>query len=239
MAKTALLTGGNSGIGYAAAELLKARGYEVCIAGRNRDRMAQAAESLGVDYAVADMRSLADIKALGARYGESGLDVLVNNAGMAVVQTLDEVDDEAFTSMIETNLRGPLFLTQALLPALEQKAGVIVHVSSVVATKGSPGMCVYQATKGGLSALTKGMAVELAPRGIRVNAVAPGPIDTPMGEKMGSSPAMDLFMEHAMKQLLIPRMGLAAEVAQTILGQIENSYVTGAVWSVDGGYGAS
>ena len=239
MTKKALITGGNSGIGYATAEALKARGYEVCIAGRNPEKISKAAEALGVEHAVADMRNLADIKALGARYRDSGLDVLVNNAGMAVVQTLDEIDEDAFTTMIETNLRGPLFLTQALLPALQKSAGVIVHVSSVVATKGAPGMCVYQSTKGGLSALTKGMAIELAERGIRVNAVAPGPIDTPMGDKMGESPAMDLFMDHAMKQLLIPRMGLSAEVAETILAQIENSYVTGAVWAVDGGYGAS
>jgi len=192
-----------------------------------------------VDYLLADMRNLSDLAALGEHYRQTGLDVLVSNAGMAVVQLLDEVDEAAFTTMVETNLRGPLFLIQALLPALEKQQGVIVNVSSVVATKGAPGMCVYQATKGGVSALTRGMAVELAPRGIRVNAVEPGAIDTPMGEKMGDSPALDKFMEYAMQKPLIPRLGLATEVAQTILGQIENNYVTGAVWAVDGGYSAS
>jgi len=202
------------------AVLAKVRGYEVTISGRSAERVAEAAEQLGVTGFVADMSSLADIQSLAALFTENGLDGLVNNAAIArfmLIIAHTELDYEEF---LNTNICGPLALIQSLVPALAKKKGCVTNVSSV-------------------DSFTRSLALELAPQGIRVNAVSPGAIDTPILAKLGL-PAEQIEAIKTQQEAMIPlqRYGKPEEVAHVILGQIEASYVTGSIWSVDGGVDA-
>lgn len=239
MDKIALVTGGNSGIGYATADLLKQRNYNVYIAGRNAGSISQAAKKLNVNALQADLGKLDDIESLAAHFSESGLDVLVNNAGIAGAAPVDQYTEENFTDHFHTNVRGPMFLIKQLIPAMEMRGAAITTVSSIIATHGFPGAAVYAATKGAVDAFTRSLALELAPRKIRVNAVAPGAIDTPIFKKMGLSEEQQQgIREHHAATVPLKRMGTPDEVAEVIVSQLDSTYVTGAVWSVDGGVDA-
>jgi NAD(P)-dependent dehydrogenase (short-subunit alcohol dehydrogenase family) len=235
MNKLALITGGNSGIGRATAQLMSEAGYEVVISGRNEAELGRAAQELGVSSTLADMGKMDDVKALGARFSD-GLDVLVNNAGIASLIPLGLYREEDFWLHFGINVQGPIFLMQELLSALEQRRGCVVNISSISASRGAAGAGLYAATKGALEAITGCLAIELAPRGIRVNAVSPGAIDTPIFSKLGIPPdtlkAMRLQHEAAIP---LRRFGDPMEVAKVVLAQVEATYVTGAVWTVDGG----
>ena len=169
----------------------------------------------------------------------SGLDALVNNAGIGRPSPIETIDEDTFEEHFATNVRGPLLLIRYLLPAPERRTGWIVNVSSIITHRSSPGFALYAASKGALEAATGPLALELAPRGIRVNAVCPGAIDTPIFSKMGLSPQQ---LGQARAQLLekipVGRFGHLDEVAEVIVAQLEASYVTGSVWAVDGGVSA-
>lgn len=237
--RSALITGANSGIGYATAQRLVDKGYQVHLLGRNRRSIEEAAQQLGAQAFVADMKHPEDLARVARTFVDSGLDALVNNAGIAYPSPIDTIDEDAFEEHFATNVRGPLLLTRYLLPALERRGGSIVNVSSVITHRSTPGFALYTATKGALEAATHTLALEMAPRGIRVNAVCPGAIDTPIFSKMGLPPQQ---LEQAHAQLLekIPlgRFGRPDEVADVIVAQLEASYVTGSVWAVDGGVSA-
>ncbi len=239
MKKNALVTGGNSGIGFATAKLLKERGYEVYISGRNRDKIDLAATELGITGLVADMSNLDDVRSLAANFLDSGLDVLVNNAGIAKFIPIGLYEEEDFDEHINTNLKGPLFLIQALLPALEKRGGAITNVSSIVTTHGMPNLGIYSTTKGGIDALCHTLALELAPKGIRINAVSPGAVDTPMAEKFGiEAEQLKEIAAQVSKTIPLQRYGASEELAHVIVSQLESTYTTGAVWVVDGGVSA-
>ncbi len=180
MQKKALVTGGNSGIGFETAKLLKARGYAVTISGRNAQRVADAAKELGVEAVVADMANSADVAKLAAHFDGNPLDVLVNNAGIARFIPLQFGSAADFDEVMNTNVRGPLDLIKGLLPSLERAKGSVTNVSSAVVNNGLANAVLYAASKGALEAATKSLAIELAPVGVRVNAVSPGAIDTPI-----------------------------------------------------------
>lgn len=237
MDKTALVTGGNSGIGYATAKLLKEKGYTVFISGRNADAVQQAAEQLGVQHLIADMSKPEEITQLAAHFSETGLDALVNNAGMAKGLPIDALAWEDLQEIFSVNVWGPLFLIKELLPALEKKQGSISMVSSVVAeVLQKPGLCLYSATKGAVNGFTRNLVMELTPRNIRINAVAPGPIDTPMFTKVTpDAEVVAAFKQSLESTIPMSRLGKPEEVAQVIVAQLEATYVTGAVWTVDGG----
>lgn len=236
MDKIALVTGGNSGIGYATAKLLATKGYRVVISGRDPEKLRHAATELGVDFLVADMGDSVAVKNLAAPFRESGLDLLVNNAAQAKFFPIEHLNPENFDEFFHTNVRGPLELIRELLPALEKRQGSITTVSSVIVTKGVPNASLYAATKGSIDAFTRSLALELAPKKIRINAVAPGAIDTPIFQKIGLSPEQAQLAK-ARHEANIPlrRYGTPAEVAQVIVAQLESSYLTGTVWKIDGG----
>ncbi|MCF6323169.1 MAG: SDR family oxidoreductase [Gammaproteobacteria bacterium] len=239
MAKNILITGGNSGIGYATAVLAKSRNYDVTICGRDTERVASAAEKLGVRSVVADMSDPGQIKALAAYFNNDGLDGLVNNAAMAKFMSIKDHTLDDFDDFFNVNVRGPLLLIQALIPALAKRKGSISNISSAITNNGLPNASLYAASKGAVDSFSRSLAVELAADGIRVNCISPGAIDTPIITKLGLSPEqIGEIKAHHEASIPLRRYGLADEVAHVILSQLEASYVTGSVWSVDGGVDA-
>lgn len=239
MRKTALVTGGNSGIGFETAKKLRQRGYSVYISGRDHGRVKEAAAELSVEALIADMTVTSDLESLVLPFEKTGLDALVNNAGIAKLVPVGEFTEEVFDDHFHTNIRGPLLLIQAALPALEKRSGSVTNVSSIITQRGSPGFAIYAATKGATEALTRNLALELAPRNVRINAVCPGAIDTPIFSKLGIPPeGLKAVGEGLLAKIPLRRFGHPEEVADVIVSQLESSYATGSVWEVDGGVNA-
>lgn len=239
MTKNVLITGGNSGIGYAVARLFADRGYAVTIAGRDAEKVEQAAVELGVQGLIADMENIDDLKRLGEHFRDTGLDALVNNAAICQISPIGAYSEAQFERHFKTNVQGPLFLIQELLPALESRQGAVTLVSSIITVHGAAGAGLYAASKGALEGATRTLALELAPRKIRINAVSPGAVDTPMFTKMGlTDEQQKMLADQHIANIPLKRFADPAEVAGVIHAQIESSYVTGSIWTVDGGVDA-
>lgn len=237
--KKAIITGGNSGIGYATAKLLKEKNYDVTITGRSKVRVEKAAAELGVKGVIADMSDLEQLKELSSKF-EDGLDVLVLNAAIAKFAPLSHSGLDQFNEMIDTNVRGPFFLCQYLEESLAKRQGAVSFVSSAVVNNGLANASLYSASKGALDSLCKSLAVELAPQGVRVNVVSPGAIDTPIIHKLGiPEDHIPAIKEHVESTIPMSRYGKPIEVAEVIISQLESNYVTGSIWSVDGGVNAT
>jgi NAD(P)-dependent dehydrogenase (short-subunit alcohol dehydrogenase family) len=240
--KVAVITGGTSGIGLAAAKALVAEGAKVVVTGRDPKGVEAARRELGPAGAAlrSDASKLQDLDALAAevkaRHG--GLDVLFVNAGIARFVPAEAVTEELWDETVGTNLKGAFFTVQKLLPLL-RKGGSIVLNTSVVNQKGFPFTSTYSATKAGLRSLARTLAAELVERGIRVNAVSPGPIETPILGK-GGMPAdqQKEFGARVRDANPMKRFGTPDEVARAalFLASQEASYVTGAELTVDGGF---
>lgn len=239
--KVAVITGGNSGIGYAAAERLRQEGAQVVIVGRNAERVAEAAERLGDDVVglTGDVSNNDDLDVVYAevkkRFGR--IDVLFANAGVAFFAPVSDVTEELFDSITNINQRGLFFTVQKALPLLGEGSSVIIN-TSVLNEKGLQNGSVYSATKAAGRNLARVLAAELAPRGIRVNAVAPGLIETPIFGKSGMpKEALDEVVQNIVAQMPLQRVGQAPEVAGAVafLASNDASYVTGAELAVDGG----
>lgn len=239
MNKIALVTGGNSGIGFATCKLLKKKGYIVFLSGRNLKKVQQAAEELGVNFLLLDMANMDHIRQAACFFQSDGLDLLVNNAAVAMFQSIEKITEEDFSISFNINVRGPLLLIREVLPALIKRKGCIVNVSSVIVDNGLANASLYAATKGAIDALTRSLALELAPQKIRVNAVSPGATDTPILQKLGLT-SEQLMGIRAQQEAMIPlrRYGSPEEIAEVIVAQAQASYVTGSVWTVDGGVSA-
>jgi len=240
-AQVALVTGGTTGIGLATAQVLHKRGYAVMVTGRNADSLAAAQRVLPDDVVVfrADARSVADADAVAAelsrRFGK--LDLAFLNAGVTRLVPLEALDEETYDWHFDTNLKGQVFLLQKVLPLLGRGSSVVL-TSSTGSDRGNPGMAVYAATKGAQLSLMRTLAVELAPRGIRVNAVSPGPIETPMMTKLGMpADKLDDFKVSFAARIPTGRFGTPEEIGNAVafLGSAEASYITGANLVVDGG----
>ncbi len=243
--KIALVTGGTTGIGLATALAFRDAGARVVVTGTNPDTLARAKDALGPTALVikADARSLDDTARLAAeietRFG--GLDVAFLNAGIARFAPIDAIDERFYDDIMDVNVKGVVFTMQKILPLLREGASVIVN-TSVVASKGVPNASVYSASKGALAALVRALAVELVGRGVRVNAIAPGPIATPIYGKTGMPPeALEAFQADVTTRVPQHRIGAADEVARTalFLASPGASYVTGAEIPVDGGFAAA
>jgi NAD(P)-dependent dehydrogenase (short-subunit alcohol dehydrogenase family) len=239
--KTALITGGNSGIGLATARLLLAEGARVAIVGRNKKTLDAAAEMLGSEV-LAIQADVTDIEATehavattAERFGK--LDVVFANAGIAGASPLGQTSLAAFEQIIRTNLTAVFFTVQATLPHLNDGASIVLN-GSVHAVIGMPGWSAYAAAKGGVRSMTRNLAAELAPRGIRVNQVTPGGTRTPIWSTQApTDDAMAALETRIARGVPLGRLGEADEVAKAVLYLASNdaSNVTGTEIVVDGG----
>ena len=241
----ALITGGTSGIGMATALLLHERGYQVVVTGRNPQTLdaARRAFPAGVTVLPADAASLADAARVAAHLEEhvETIDFVLLNAALEQMAPFEEVDEESFDAHFATNVKGQFFLVQKLLPLLK-RGSAVVFTSSILAEKAMPNMSVYSGTKGAQLALVRALAVELAPRGIRVNAVAPGPVDTPALEKLGlPSGQLKALKDDIVKQVPLGRFATPEEIAGTVafLASPDAAFITGATTVVGGGFGVA
>jgi NAD(P)-dependent dehydrogenase (short-subunit alcohol dehydrogenase family) len=239
--KTALITGGNSGIGLATAKLFLEQGAHLVITGRDERSLAEARAGLG-DQVVAlrsDAGSVPAIEALMADVAQrcGQVDVLVVNAGLASAVPFEHVSEAQFDEMLSVNLKGAFFTIQKALPLLRPGASIIV-TTSIANRLGTPLMSVYGATKAALRSMVQTLALELTARGIRINAVSPGPIATPMVGRFGLPPEVAQAVQAQMiGKSPLQRLGRPEEVARValFLASDESSYVLGEEIVVDGG----
>lgn len=239
--KVAVITGGNSGIGLATAKELAANGAKVVIAGRDQKTLDDAVQSIGENaFGVkGNVTSLSDLANLfeqaNTKFGK--IDILFVNAGVAKFAPLELSEETLFDELVNINFKGAFFTVKNALPFLNDNASIIFNTT--VATKiGMAGASIYAATKAALRSLTRIFAAELVGRNIRVNAVSPGPIETPIYGKLGMSE--DQVKEMAggiVSQVPMKRFGTADEVAKTVafLASDDSSYITGIEIDVDGG----
>jgi len=241
--KVAVVTGGNSGIGLATAKRLQEEGAKVAISGRSRKTLDEAVKSIGngVVAVQSDVASLTDIDKLFAEVSKKlgKIDVLFVNAGIAKFAPLSDTSETTFDEQYDINIKGAYFTIQKALPFLNDGASIILN-TSVVDEKGTVGASAYAGTKAALRSLARTAAAELVGRGIRVNAVAPGPIETPIFEKSGlPQEAIDDFAKQILVRIPMKRFGQPEEVAATVafLASQDASYITGVEINVDGGFG--
>jgi NAD(P)-dependent dehydrogenase (short-subunit alcohol dehydrogenase family) len=239
--KTALITGGNSGIGLATAKLFLEQGARVAITGRNAPALAQANQTLGGDALTlqCDASKVSDIEeamaTIKARWGQ--IDVLVVNAAIAGPAPFEAVTEAHFDELSAVNFKGVFFTVQKALPLLSAKASVIV-TTSISNQMGSPNFSVYAACKAALRSLVQTLGLELIGRGVRVNAISPGPITTPMWGKFGlPDDAAQAVRDDVQRKSPIKRFGEPDEVARValFLASDESSYIVGQEIVVDGG----
>lgn len=240
--RKAVVIGGTHGMGLAVAQALIAGGAEVLITGRNEKNLAEARQALGggVHAVRSDIASMGDIAMLGAEVGQKlgEIDFLHVNAGISELEPFDQVTEASFDRQFDINTRGAFFTTQRLIPLIKE-GGAIVFTSSVAEDSGTPGMAVYSATKAALRSFGKVLAAELLPRGIRVNVVSPGFIDTPtMGVAGASAEERAAFMKIGDEVTPMKRHGTPDEVARAVLFLgFDATFTTGERIKVDGGLG--
>lgn len=236
-----LITGGTTGIGLETARQFLAEGARVAIAGTDPARLAQAQTELGPDALViaSDAGSVAAQQALAntlkTEFGE--LDAVFINAGVADFRPIEAFDEAAFDAMMAINLKGPYFLIQQLLPLLRNPSSVVLN-TSINARIGMPNSSVYAASKAGLISMARTLSGELIGRGIRVNAVSPGPVSTPIYGKMGlPADQLEGLSQHIASQIPVGRFGNPIEIAKAVvhLASSESSFTVGSELVVDGG----
>lgn len=238
--RTAIITGGTRGIGLATAEGFALAGANVVVASRKPDACAAAearltelgCDSLGVPTHIGDTEALEQLVATTIeRFG--GIDIVVNNAANPLRQPVGEQSTDAWQKSFEVNLRGPVMLTQAALPHLERSEHAsVVNVASVGAFLFAAGMSIYSAMKAALVSITRSSAAELWSRGVRVNALAPGAVDTHMTRQMGPDGAQKMAVGSIMDRPAMPDEMVGPML---FLASDASSYMTGQVLLVDGG----
>jgi len=241
--KIALITGGSNGIGLATAKEFVAEGAYVFITGRRKEALDLAAEQIGKNvFAIqADSSKLDDLdnvyKIIKQEKGK--LDVLFANAGISGAMPLESITEEFYNNLFDINVKGVLFTVQKALPILNDGASIILN-ASFVSIKGGSASSVYFSSKAAVRSFARCWCVDLKDRKIRVNAISPGPIDTPLMQNMGST--KDISKEIVKKitgMTVIGRLGEPIEIAKAVLflASDDSSYITGIELFVDGGAG--
>lgn len=244
--KVAVVTGAARGIGRAIAERLQNGGAKVILVDCNAEGVASGVASLragaggGAESLVVDLADLSSFAGFAGRVAalSANIDILVNNAGIELDLPFEQVTSEQFDRVIAVNLRAPLLLTQSLVPRFPPGGGAIVNISSVHADHAFPNAIPYACSKAGLVALTRNLALELAPRKIRVNAVCPGYIDTPMWDEwLRSSSDPDALARQTEALHPLGRRGQPQDVASAVayLAGPQSAWITGTCLVVDGG----
>jgi NAD(P)-dependent dehydrogenase (short-subunit alcohol dehydrogenase family) len=232
--QTALVTGATSGIGRAVALKLAGDGAEVVVHGRDEARGAEAVQEITAAggkarFVAADLSDVPDVQRLASEAGD--VDILINNAGISIFAPTGEFDVGAFDKMFATNVRAPFFLVAAIAPGMAARGrGSIVSLSSMAGSVGLAGGAAYGATKASLAAMTRAWAAEYSANGVRVNAIAPGPVYTP-------SPSGSDFITGLGETTPMRRASQPEEIAEVVafLVSPRASYVTGATVAADGG----
>jgi NAD(P)-dependent dehydrogenase (short-subunit alcohol dehydrogenase family) len=241
--KIAVVTGGNSGIGLATAKRFLEEGAKVAISGRNQKTLDEAVKTLGKEVlaAKADTANIEEtekfLEAVNRKFGK--IDVLFVNAGVAKFAPFAETPEALFDENFDVNIKGAYFTVQKAVPYLNDGASIILN-TSVAGSTGTPGTSAYAATKAALRSLARTAAAELADRKIRVNAVAPGPIVTPIFGRTGlPQQVIEDWAKELVQDVPMKRLGQPEEVAGVVafLASSDASYVTGVEINVDGGLG--
>jgi NAD(P)-dependent dehydrogenase (short-subunit alcohol dehydrogenase family) len=241
--KVALVTGAARGIGLAIAKRFLAEGWRVALLDIEGELLRKSVEALAASGETLALRcDVSDSRAVAAAFGEierrfGRLDALVNNAGIAVFAPLLETSDNDWSRVLEVNLTGPFLCAKAAVPLMREHGGAIVNITSISAVRASTLRSAYGTSKAGLAHLTKQLAVELASLGIRVNGVAPGPVDTAMAKAV-HTPEIRADYHDAIP---LNRYGLEEELAEAVffLCSDRSSYITGQILAVDGGFDAA
>lgn len=237
--KVSVVTGGNSGIGLAAARMFAEEGAKVIITGRSEEKVKEAADEIGAVGFVADVSRIEDTTKLAEYVGKEfgKVDVLFINAGIFQPAPVGQISEEMFDHQMGINFKGAVFTLERFLPILSEGASVI-NLSSVNAYTGMPNTAVYAASKAALNSYTRTAATELAPRKIRVNAVNPGPVETPIFGKTGMPESqLSGFAEAMQNRVPLKRFGKPEDIAKlvTFLASDDASFITGSEYNIDGG----
>lgn len=241
--KVAVVTGGNSGIGLATAKRFREEGAKVAISGRDQKTLDEAVKTIGGDAIAVpgDVSKLSDLdklfKTVAEKFGK--IDVLFANAGIAKFAPVGDSTEALFDETFDINVKGVYFTIQKALPLLNDGASIIIN-SSVASESGLTGGSIYSATKAAVRSFARTLTAELAGRGIRINVVSPGPIQTPILSRNGlSQEAIDDVARYLVSKVPMNRFGKPEEVADTVLflAASESSYITGVDINVDGGMG--
>lgn len=237
--KRAVVTGGNSGIGLASAVELIAQGADVIITGRNQASLEGAAQKIGAHAIVSDQSDLKQIDQLVAEVAErfGSVDILFINAGVASFAPVEHLTEAVYDDIMNINFKGALFTLQKFIPLLKAGSSV-TFLSSINAYAGMPNAGVYAASKAAVNSLVKTAAYELAPKGIRVNAVCPGPVDTPLFGKVGlPQEAVQQFAVNMQQRVPLKRFGASEDIAKLVsfISSDDASFITGSEYVIDGG----
>jgi NAD(P)-dependent dehydrogenase (short-subunit alcohol dehydrogenase family) len=240
--KKALITGGTTGIGFATAKRFLEEGAQVAISGQNHERSQEALSKLGNNAigVLADLSLVHDVQTMVDRVRRDfgSLDILVANAGIVKPAPVNVVDESHINEQFDINFKGVFFTVQKALPILNNPASIVLN-TSCLDEMGMPGMSIYSASKAAVRSLARSFSAELIGQGIRVNAVSPGPIETPIYSKLGM-PAEEVqaMAEGLIGQIPMGRFGQADEVAKAVLflASDDSSFMLGEEIVVDGGW---
>jgi NAD(P)-dependent dehydrogenase (short-subunit alcohol dehydrogenase family) len=237
--RSVLVTGGGTGIGAAMAQKFAAEGAKVTVTGRREGPVKAVAAEIGGHYVAGDVSVPEDAARMveGAVSAHGGLDVLVNNAGVARYASLEETTDDLFDWHVAINLRGPFLMTRAALPHLLEKRGSVINVSSTLAVRGLPRASAYGASKAAVHGLTLHWAAELSPQGVRVNCICPAVVETPIFDTMMPPEQVPKMLEELKSIHPVGRIGQPEDVAAAALylASDDAAWVTGTILTVDGG----
>jgi len=233
--KKALITGATGGLGEAIAKTLAESGAQIAISGTRIERLKGLAEDLGAIAIPANLSSMEDVDRLGAEAQEKlgGVDILVNNAGITRDNLMMRMSEDDWQMVMKVNLEATFRLSKAVLRGMmKARFGRIINITSIVGVTGNPGQVNYAASKAGLIGFSKSMAQEVASRGITVNCIAPGFIESPMTDALNENQKAKLL-----ERIPLGRMGVADEIAAGVLylASDEASYITGQTLHINGG----